>query len=96
MTNSAIEAELLREGYKCSQGTIPAETHAQLHTHAVDIKLHVLEGSLTLEYPDERRSFGPGEVCVVPAGTFHAEHTGADPVTYMAGKRAPAGSSAAE
>lgn len=90
MTRSDIEAALLRDGYACSEGTIEPETHRELHTHDVDIKLHILAGTLTLQYPADRQSFGPGQVCVVPAGTVHAEHTGAEAVQYLAGKRAPA------
>lgn len=89
MTKSDIEAALLRDGYACSEGTIEAETHRELHTHDVDIKLHILEGTLTLKYSADEQSFGPGEVCAVPAGTVHAEHTTAA-VKYIAGKRAPA------
>lgn len=90
MSRSDFEAALGRDGYDRSEGTIEPNTHRELHTHDVDITLYVESGTLTLQYEADRQSFGPGQTCSLPAGTLHAEHTGPDGVSYVAGRRAPA------
>jgi hypothetical protein len=48
-----------------------------------------------LVFGRERVSYKPGDTCDVPAGTAHEEHTEADGVRYLAGRRAVAGTAAA-
>jgi mannose-6-phosphate isomerase-like protein (cupin superfamily) len=48
----------------------------------------VLDGSITLVFGEDRVHYGPGDSCNVPAGTMHEEHTEADGVRYLAGRRA--------
>jgi len=44
-----------------------------MHKHtASDEAYMVLEGDITLMIEDERVIVGPGEICFVPAGVFHA------------------------
>jgi mannose-6-phosphate isomerase-like protein (cupin superfamily) len=44
-----------------------------MHSHTVSDEAYlVLEGDITLVIEDERVVVGPGEICFVPAGTFHA------------------------
>lgn len=44
-----------------------------MHMHAVGDEAYlVLDGSITLLIEDEQVAVGPGEICLVPAGTFHA------------------------
>jgi len=51
-----------------------------------------LEGSITLLFGNDRRTYGPGDTGDVPAGTAHEEHTGADGVRYLIGRRAASAS----
>jgi len=47
----------------------------------------VLDGSITLVFGTDRVTYGPGDSCSVPAGTFHEEHTDAAGVRYVSGRR---------
>jgi hypothetical protein len=51
---------------------------------------------ITLVFGDDRCTYGPGDFCNVPAGTMHEEHTEADGVRYLAGRRSASHASAAE
>ena len=86
-TRAEFEAELRREGYQISEGEIKPDTHRELHAHGFDARLFVVDGRLTLDFGAERVTYGPGEACHVPAGTRHAEHTEADGVRYVSGRR---------
>ena len=35
----------------------------------------------------DRVSYGPGDSCSIPAGTMHEEHTEADGMRYVSGRR---------
>ena len=80
-------ADLTREGYELREGEIKPNVHREPHAHEFDARLFVLEGSITLVFKDGRCTYGPGDSCNVPAGTMHEEHTGADGVRYLAGRR---------
>ena len=41
----------------------------------------------TLVFGQDRVTYGPGDSCSVPAGTVHEEHTDADGVRYVSGRR---------
>ena len=94
MTRAEFEAELRRDGYQISEGEIKPDTHRELHTHGFDARLFVVDGRLTLDFGTERVTYRPGEACSVPAGTRHAEHTEADGVRYVSGRREAAPSPA--
>ena len=87
MTRTEFEAELRRDGYEISEGEIQAHVHRDLHAHDFDARLFVVKGSLTMAFGNDRVAYGPGDSCNVPAGTVHAEHTEADSVHYVAGRR---------
>jgi quercetin dioxygenase-like cupin family protein len=95
MNRAEFEAGLQRDGYALREGEIVPNTHRPAHTHDFDARLFVLDGSLTLVFGRERVSYKPGDTCDVPAGTAHEEHTEADGVRYLAGRRAVAGTAAA-
>jgi quercetin dioxygenase-like cupin family protein len=95
MNRTEFEADLQREGYEVREGEIKPNVHHGAHAHEFDARLFVLDGSITLVFGDDRRVYGPGDSCVVPAGTMHEEHTEADGVRYLAGRRAAAQASAA-
>jgi mannose-6-phosphate isomerase-like protein (cupin superfamily) len=88
MTRAEFEAELRREGYEVREGEHKPHTHREAHAHGFDARLLVLDGSITLVFGNDRVTYGPGDSCTVPAGTMHEEHTEAEGVRYLAGRRA--------
>ena len=90
MTRAEFEAACLREGYAVGEGEIQAHVRRQPHAHDFDARLFVVDGSLTLVRGEDRVTYGPGEVCAVPAGTVHAEHTEADGARLVYGRRTAA------
>jgi mannose-6-phosphate isomerase-like protein (cupin superfamily) len=87
MDRAEFEADLRREGYELREGEIKPNVHRGSHAHEFDARLFVLEGSLTLVVGAERCTYRPGDSCNVPAGTMHEEHTEAEGVRYLAGRR---------
>jgi len=61
--------------------------YREAHAHGFDARVLVLDGSITLVFGKERVTYGPGDSCSVPAGTVHEEHTDADGVRYVSGRR---------
>jgi quercetin dioxygenase-like cupin family protein len=88
MSRTEFEAELERGGYEIREGGVEPNEHREPHTHGFDVRFLVLAGSITLVFSNERRAYGPGDTGDVPAGTAHEEHTGADGVRYLIGRRA--------
>jgi quercetin dioxygenase-like cupin family protein len=95
MNRAEFEAYLRREGYELREGAIEPNVHRGAHAHEFDARLFVLDGSITLVLGADRCTYRPGHSCNVPAGTIHEEHTEADGVRYLAGRRAPAKAAAA-
>ena len=87
MTRAEFEAELRRDGYEVREGEIEPNVHREAHAHEFDARVLVLDGSITLVFGKERVTYGPGDSCGVPAGTAHEEHTDADGVRYVSGRR---------
>src|SRR5262245_53867020 len=87
MTRAEFEAELIREGYEIREGEIKPDVHREAHAHAFDVRLLVLDGSISLVFGQDRVTYGRGDSCRVPAGTMHEEHTEADGVRYLSGRR---------
>jgi uncharacterized cupin superfamily protein len=87
MNRAEFEADLRREGYKVRDGEIAPNVHRDAHAHDFDARVLVLEGSITLVFGADRCFYGPGDSCNVPAGTLHEEHTEAEGVRYLAGRR---------
>jgi quercetin dioxygenase-like cupin family protein len=96
MNRAEFEADLRREGYELREGEIEPNVHRGSHAHEFDARLFVLDGSITLVFGDDRRTYRPGDSCRVLAGTMHEEHTEADGVRYLAGRRPAAKIAAAE
>jgi len=87
MNRAEFEADLTREGYEIREGEIKPNEHRPAHAHGFDARLFVLDGSVTLVFGEDRCVYGPGDSCNVPAGTMHEEHTEADGVRFLAGRR---------
>ena len=96
MNRAEFEADLRREGYELREGKIEPNVHRDAHSHEFDARLFVLEGSVTLVFGSDRVTYGPGDSCNVPAGTMHEEHTEADGVRFLAGRRPAAKSAVGE
>jgi mannose-6-phosphate isomerase-like protein (cupin superfamily) len=96
MTRAQFEAELLREGYEVREGEINPNVHREAHAHEFDARLFVLDGSITLVFGKDRVTYGSGDSCSVPAGTSHEEHTEADGVRYVSGRRSASREAAAQ
>ena len=96
MNRAEFEADVRREGYELREGKIEPNVHRDAHSHEFDARLLVLEGSVTLVFGTDRRTYGPGDSCNVSAGTMHEEHTQADGVRFLAGRRPAATVAAAE
>ena len=95
MTRAEFEAELAREGYEVRDGEIKPHVHRAAHAHEFDARVLVLDGSITLVFGADRITYGPGDSCRVAAGTMHEEHTEAEGVRYVSGRRAVAREAAA-
>ena len=87
MTRAEFEAELRREGYEVREGEFKPHVHREAHAHEFDARVFVLDGSITLVFGTDRVSYGPGDSCSIPAGTMHEEHTEADGMRYVSGRR---------
>ena len=87
MNRAEFEADVRREGYEIHEGEIEPNVDRKAHAHEFDARIFVLDGSLTLVIGTDRYAYGPGDSCSVPAGTMHEEHSGADGVRYVAGRR---------
>lgn len=96
MTRAEFEAELVRDGYEAREGEIKPDVHREPHAHDFDARLFVLDGSLTLAFGTDRVTYRPGDSCTVPAGTMHAEHTDADGVRFVSGRRSASRQPAAQ
>ena len=96
MNRAEFEASLRQEGYEVREGEIEPHRHREAHAHEFDARILVLEGSITLVFGTERVTYCPGDSCTVPAGTMHEEHTEADGIRYVAGRRSPIQPSAAK
>ncbi len=59
-----------------------ADADQHLHTDSDEVYL-VLKGAMVLEVEDERVTVSAGEVCFVPAGTFHALVTVETPIQSL-------------
>jgi mannose-6-phosphate isomerase-like protein (cupin superfamily) len=96
MNSTEFETELRREGYEVRESEIKPNVHREPYAHGFDARLFMLDGSLTLVFGDQRCTYGPGDSCSVPAGTMHEEHTEADGLRYLAGRRSAAHANTAE
>lgn len=96
MNRAEFEADARREGYDIREGEIKPNVHSTPHTHDWDARLFVLDGSVTLVRGNGNETFVAGDSCSLAAGTLHEEHTEADGVRYLAGRRSPAQATASE
>jgi quercetin dioxygenase-like cupin family protein len=87
MTRVEFEAELRRDGYEVREGEFKPNVHREAHAHEFDARGFVLDGSITLVFGNDRVTYRPGDSCTIAAGTMHEEHTEADGMRYVSGRR---------
>lgn len=87
MHRAQFETEIQREGYNLMEAEIGPDLDRQAHAHDFDVRFLVLDGTFTLTIGDRQCTYMPGDQCLVPAGTMHAEHTGTDGARFVVGTR---------
>ena len=87
MTRAEFEAELRREGYEVREGEIKPNVHREAHAHGFDARVFVLTAPSRSSAATTGSRMDPGDSWSLPAGTMHEEHTEADGVRYVSGRR---------
>jgi quercetin dioxygenase-like cupin family protein len=97
MNRTDFETELRREGYgevvdrRMAAGVLNPE-----HQHEFDARLLVLEGEMTIARDGGEEVYHAGDTFAMTAGCLHTERGGPDGVRYLAGRRYPQASQAAQ
>ena len=91
MTEDEFRGILRDRGYEDLRETeYGPGSENDLHTHEFSALLMVLEGEFILIREEGAETFTVGQTCEVPAGTVHAERTGAVGARVLAGLEHPA------
>ena len=88
MNRAEFESELRAQGYLdvVDRRMQANETNPE-HAHEFDARLLVLEGEMTITSEGEKRTYRAGNTFAMTAGCRHTEHSGAEGVRYLAGRR---------
>ena len=90
ISRGSFEERLRREGYDEPEiRKIQANVVNDLHQHDFDVLAMVLAGEVTITCHGQPRTYRPGDIVEVPAGTPHTEHYGPKGYTFMVGRRKP-------
>lgn len=90
MERAEFEATLRQDGFgEIDERVIETAKAVPMHTHPFSVRALVLDGAITLRTADGDRTYGAGEVFVMPAGREHGETIGAEGVRYVVGRRRP-------
>jgi quercetin dioxygenase-like cupin family protein len=88
MNQTQFEDYLASNAYAPAKAvTYPAHMSNDMHSHEFSACLLIVDGALTLTTQTGSVTHQPGDTCEVPAGTPHSEATGADGVTFLAGRK---------
>ncbi len=78
MNEAEFRAACVGEGWDApSPKSYPANDTPAMHSHDFDATVLIVDGELQMAFPDRVDVLGPGDRCIVPAGTVHSEQTGA-------------------
>jgi quercetin dioxygenase-like cupin family protein len=90
MTEDEFRQSLQAQGYDETKLTEYQAGHvSEYHSHPFTARLLILEGEFVLRSPDGDRTFAAGDICDVPAGEVHAEHTEQVGARVLAGLKHP-------
>ena len=83
----ALRGRLESEGFDVLRWRDDAGAVYQPHAHDHDESLWVIRGEITFAVGDERHRLYPGDRLMLPKGTAHTAHTGADGCVYLIGQK---------
>ena len=91
--NGTVEENTLRlqleeEGFNVFHWRDEAGVSYDPHSHAHDQSLWVIDGALVFAAAGRDYRLKPGDRLMLPRGTVHTAHAGADGATYLIGERA--------
>jgi quercetin dioxygenase-like cupin family protein len=81
-----LRRRLEAEGFHVWAWTDSAGADYEPHTHDHDESLWIVAGEITFGADGQRLRLGPGDRLMLPAGTVHTAHAGADGATYLVGE----------
>jgi quercetin dioxygenase-like cupin family protein len=88
MNEAQFRRQLQEQGYGEAESLeCEANMAKDMHVHEFSASVLVLRGAFTLVTEDGSATHQPGDTCKLPAGTLHAEQTGADGATILIGKK---------
>jgi mannose-6-phosphate isomerase-like protein (cupin superfamily) len=88
VTEAEFRAGLRRDGFDDEiriTNYEPCTAPGELHAHDFSARLFVISGEFILNYDNGPQTITAGQCCEVPAGTRHAEASGADGARVLAG-----------
>ncbi len=88
MNEAQFKQQLRKQGYSDAESLeLQPNLAKDMHTHDFSAFALVLSGEFTLVTEGGSVTHQPGEACTLPAGTLHAEQTGASGATILIGKK---------
>jgi quercetin dioxygenase-like cupin family protein len=65
----------------------PPNADGPMHTHDFSVLLLVVDGDFMLAQDDGVKTYRPGEICDLPAGSTHVERSGSNGARILLGKK---------
>lgn len=88
MDHDAFRDALRRDGYlDIETKSAPPGKFVDTHSHPFDVRLLVLDGTVTITCDGEVRDLKPGDVYELGANIPHAEQYGPQGYTFLVGRR---------
>jgi quercetin dioxygenase-like cupin family protein len=88
MDRASFKAALESAGYtEITTTTTPQERHNPEHAHKYDVRGMVLDGSLTLTWDGQTKTFRPGDIYTMPRDCRHSESLGLDGASTLSGRK---------
>ena len=89
MDRAAFEVDLQRDGRQVVTVTMQPNQANPEHAHDFEARLMVVAGEMTVDYGDQRLTYGEGDTFTMQLGRRHAELAGPAGATYVAGRKKP-------
>lgn len=88
MNQAEFRAQLARDGFdEVETRTMAPNLYNPAHSHPFEVRALMLSGELTLDWKNEQRTFGAGEVFTMAPGCEHTEWFGPEGATYLVGRK---------